>query len=209
MDVNTIFLFLTTSLLVVLAPGPGMLFVISSGLNGGRANGVIAALGTSSGIALHIAGAALGLSILIQSTALGFQILKLIGAIYLIFLALKSWRSSQGLFLEESRLTSSGKHMVFWRGFLVNALNPKVAVFFVAFLPQFAILPTMTVTRQVALLGTVFLGLTAGIFLLYGICAASIRDWVVARPRFRIILDRTTAVLFFYLGIRLALAKRY
>ena len=118
-----------------------MLYVISSGLKGGRTNGVIAALGTSSGIALHIAGAALGLSLLIQSTAVGFQILKLIGAIYLIFLAWKSWRSSQGLFLEESRLPSTGKHMVFWRGFLVNALNPKVAVFFVAFLPQFAILP--------------------------------------------------------------------
>jgi threonine/homoserine/homoserine lactone efflux protein len=207
-DADTFLLFLTTSLLVVIAPGPGMLFVISSGLKGGRTKGVIAAMGTSSGIAFHIAGAALGLSLLIRSTAVGFQILKLIGAIYLIFLAWKSWRSSRGLFLEEAGSTPTGSHTLFWRGFLVNALNPKVAVFFVAFLPQFSAWPGMAMTDQVALLGMVFLILTAGIFLLYGIFAAAIRNWVVARPRFRVLLDRVTALLFFYLGIRLALARQ-
>ena len=120
--------------MVVVAPGPGMLYVISRALEGGRKGGVISALGTSAGIAVHIVAAGFGLSLIIYASAIGFQITKWVGGVYLLFLAWKSFIHRQGLAVTSGKLDATNS-ATFWQGVLVNALNPKVALFFLSFLP--------------------------------------------------------------------------
>ena len=207
MNASNLLIFSVATLLVVIAPGPGMLFVISRGLAGGRKAGLFSALGTSTGIAIHILAAAFGLSLIVYATEIGFKILKWAGAIYLIFLAWKAFTHRQGLATNLGKV-DAGHTSIFWQGVLVNALNPKVALFFVAFIPQFINPASGSVTAQTITLGTIFMVLTVIIFTVYGICAAIIRQWVIERPLVQKVIDWTTGSLFVFLGIRLALSNR-
>ncbi len=207
MDMTNLQLFFFATLLVVIAPGPGMLFVISRSLAGGRKAGIVSALGTSTGIAVHILLAGFGLSLIIFATETGFKIMKWIGGIYLIFLAWKAFTHRQGLTLESSKADISHAS-IFWQGLLVNALNPKVALFFIAFIPQFVNPNSGSVSVQMMVLGTIFMILTVIIFTAYGISAAIIRRWVIERPRVNRLIDWVTGSLFIFLGIRLALSDR-
>jgi threonine/homoserine/homoserine lactone efflux protein len=194
-------------LLVVVAPGPGMLFVISRGLARGRKVGVMAALGTSTGISVHILAATFGLSLIIYATEIGFQVVKWAGAIYLIFLAWKTLTQRQGLAVNTSQ-GEANHAAIFWQGALVNALNPKVALFFMAFIPQFVDPASGPVAAQTVAMGGIFLALTVVVFVAYGMSAAMIRKWVIERPRVHRLIDWTTGSLFVFLGIRLALSSR-
>jgi threonine/homoserine/homoserine lactone efflux protein len=206
METPSLALYLVTSFVVVVAPGPGMLYVISRGLAAGKRAGVLAALGTSTGIAAHIAATALGVTAVLQVSEIGFQIMKWLGVAYLIFLA---W---EALILKTAfnpqAPTSPAASSVFWKGTLVNALNPKVAFFFFAFLPQFVSPGRGDVPAQMFVLGAVFLLLTAIVFTLYGLSSAAIRTHIIERPRVRRLLEAATGSLFLFLGFRLALASR-
>jgi threonine/homoserine/homoserine lactone efflux protein len=206
-DSSDLVVFSFTTLVVVIAPGPGMLFVISRGLAGGRKAGVVAAFGTSVGIAVHIIAAALGLSLIIYASEVGFKIMKWVGGIYLVFLAWKTFTQRDGLTAKNGGCDASCR-FTFWQGVLVNALNPKVALFFMAFIPQFVNPASGSVPAQTTALGTVFMGFTVIIFVAYGLCAAMIRRGVLERPRVHRAIDRLMGSLFVYLGIRLALSDR-
>ncbi|MHC4094094.1 MAG: LysE family translocator, partial [Planctomycetota bacterium] len=190
-----------------LAPGPGMLYVISRGLTGGRRAGLIAAMGTSLGIAVHIVAATFGVSVVVEATEIGFQLLKWAGVAYLLFLAWKSlWRPDE--ILKERDRPGQNRASVFWQGALVNVLNPKVALFFLAFLPQFTSTGSAAIGSQMAVLGATFMAVTAIVFTGYGISAGTMRRWLVNRPSLKRLLDRATAGLFVALGLRLALSER-
>jgi threonine/homoserine/homoserine lactone efflux protein len=184
-----------------------MLFVISRGLAGGRRAGVISALGTSTGIALHIMAAAFGLSLIIYATEIGFKITKWAGGIYLLYLAFKAFTHRQELAANSDPVHHSHK-AIFWQGVLVNALNPKVALFFIAFIPQFVNPASGSVWAQTIAFGTIFMIFTVIIFTAYGICAALIRKWLIEQPWLEKIIDWAMGSLFFFLGIRLALSSR-
>jgi threonine/homoserine/homoserine lactone efflux protein len=206
-DGTSFLVFLVATLLVVIAPGPGMLFVISNGIAGGRRAGVISAFGTSSGIAVHIFAAAFGLSLIIYAAEIGFEIMKWAGGLYLLFLAWKAFTHRQ--VLQTNTCEGSASHTaVFWQGLLVNALNPKVALFFMAFIPQFVNPESGSVAAQTTVLGTVFMFLTVIVFIAYGISAAMLRKWLVERPKIHRIVDWATGSLFVFLGIRLVLSNR-
>jgi threonine/homoserine/homoserine lactone efflux protein len=207
-DVANFLFFFAASLLVVIAPGPGMLFVISRGLAGGRKAGFVSALGTSTGIAVHILAAAFGLSLVIYATEIGFKMMKWAGGIYLLFLAWKAITHRQGLSTDSGKANASHTS-IFWQGVLVNALNPKVALFFMAFIPQFINPSLGSIPAQTIVLGTVFMVLTVIIFIVYGISAAMIRKWVIERPRAQKVIDWATGSLFILLGIRLALSDQH
>ncbi len=204
---TTLMIFSFATMVVVIAPGPGMLFVIARGLAGGRKVGVISAIGTSTGIALHILAAAFGLSLIIYATEIGFKITKWAGGIYLLFLAWKVFTHRQELKTESDKVHVSYK-ATFWQGVLVNALNPKVALFFMSFIPQFVNPASGSVASQTIALGSIFLVLTIIIFTIYGVSAAMIRKWVIERPRVYRIIEWVTGSLFVFLGIRLALSSR-
>lgn len=197
--------FVLTALIVALVPGTGVLYTVSAGLFLGRRTSVFAAVGGTVGIVPHIAAAVLGLSALVHTSAQVFQVLKLAGVAYLLYLAWGMWRSTGALSLQ-SPTARTGRAIVL-RGALINLLNPKLTIFFFAFLPQF-LEPGTSGTAQMVLLGVVFMAVTLAVFVLYGAVAARLRDRVLGSPKVVQRLQRSFAAAFAALGVQLAAQDR-
>lgn len=197
--------FLLTALIVVLIPGTGVLYTLSCGLFlGGRA-AVAAAAGCTLGTLPHLAASILGLAALLQASGLAYLVVKYLGVAYLLYLAVQMWRSSGTLALESNRVPGRAGPLVL-KGVLINLLNPKLSLFFLAFLPQF-VPPGDGATAAMAGLSAVFSGLTFGVFTLYGLGAATVRRRVLASPALVRGLHRAFAGLFGLLGLRLAFTE--
>lgn len=190
--------FLVTTLIAVATPGTGVLYTLSAGLAHGKRASVIAAFGCTLGIVPHVLATITGLAALLHTSALAFEIVKYLGVAYLIFLAWSTLRDKSELAASVDTPTSSGRIVA--SAVLINLLNPKLTMFFVAFLPQFA-----TGFTQMAQLSAVFMALTFVVFAVYGVFAASMRSQVLARPRVMVWLRRFFAVSFCALGLKLAL----
>jgi len=184
-----------------------MLFVISRAISNGTKAGLMATLGTTGGISLHIIAAVLGLSVILHSSAVVFQVVKFAGVGYLLYLAWKSVRGQDEFQLDTNR-EQVGLRRTFWQGFLVNALNPKLSLFFLAFLPQFVKINSRGTSVQTLLLGTIFMGLTAVIFAGYGYFAAILRRYLLNNRRVSKFMRWTFGSIFVGLGVRLALTDR-
>ncbi len=191
---------------LTLAPGPDNIFVTSQGIAHGRRTAIITALGMCSGVSVHTIAAALGLSALFYSSLLAFNLVKYAGAAYLLYLALQAIRNSTPL-----SLPPAGKQpaaALFRRGFIMNVLNPKVALFFLAFLPQFIEPGSRNATLLMLLLGGIFMLQAMIIFSLIGWFSGSIGGFIAARPAISRRFDWLTAGVFASLGVKLALAER-
>jgi threonine/homoserine/homoserine lactone efflux protein len=197
-------LFLATSIAITFAPGPDNLQVLARGISQGRAAGLVAALGFAAGVTFHTTLAALGIAALLRSSPLAFQILKLAGAAYLIWIGVKALRS-QGLATAGDR-PRQPLATIFRQSVLGNVMNPKVTLFFVVFLPQF-VDPhgVQAVTLQMLELGLLFMLQTVVVFSIFGLCAGTIGSWLKRRPRAGVWLDRLAGVTFIAIGIRVAL----
>ena len=200
-------LFVGASLISILMPGPAVLYVLANGLGRGTAGSVAAACGTTAGVSVHVVAAAAGVAAILHASAVLFSAVKLAGAAYLLYLAWRTLRSRQ-VFLPTGSKAPVGWGRIFWTGFGINILNPKVSVFFLAFLPQFVSTDGAAVAGQMLALGAVFMAMTLVIFLLYGLLAAQLRAVVLARPRIGDAIRWCFASLFAALGLRLALAQR-
>jgi threonine/homoserine/homoserine lactone efflux protein len=198
--------FLATALVVVLVPGTGVIYTVSTDLFAGRRASLFAALGGTVGIAPHLAAAILGLSAIVHQSAEVFQLLKYAGVAYLLYLAWGMWRSTGALALHAPAGSRSGISVV-GRGVLINLLNPKLTIFFFAFLPQF-ITSGSSETGQMAGLGAIFMAITLVVFVVYGALASKVRDRVVRSSTAMQRLQRGFAGLFAALGFRLALQER-
>jgi threonine/homoserine/homoserine lactone efflux protein len=200
--------FLVTTLIVVVSPGPGVLFTVAAGLSrGGRAS-VVAAFGCTLGIVPHMAAAVTGLAALLHTSAVAFQTLKYIGVAYLLYLAWSTLRERGGLNVEDGGPTPRPAGRVIVSGILANTLNPKLSIFFFAFLPQFVSSRDPHSVLHMLGLSAVFMLVTFVVFVGYGLFAASVRDHVISRPRVLTWLRRTFAGAFVALGARLATAER-
>ncbi len=206
MILSTLLYFLGASIALTLAPGPDNIFVITQGIARGRKAAIVTALGMCSGISIHTTAAAFGISAVFYSSAVAFNIVKYAGAVYLLYLAWKTVkeRSAIRLSIADDRPAAA----LFKRGFIMNVLNPKVAMFFLAFLPQFVSSGTGHVPLQMLLLGFIFMVQAVIIFTLIGYFAGSIGSFILARPRIARYFDGLTAGVFASLGVRLALAQR-
>ena len=197
-------LFLATSIAITFAPGPDNLQVLARGISQGRAAGLVAALGFATGVTFHITLAALGVAAVLRSSPLAFQILKLAGAVYLVWIGVKALRS-QGLAAAGDR-PRQPLAAIFRQSVLGNMMNPKVTLFFVVFLPQFVDAHgAQSVTLQMLELGLVFMAQTVVVFSLFGLCAGTIGGWLKRRPRAGLWLDRLAGLTFIAIGIRIAL----
>jgi threonine/homoserine/homoserine lactone efflux protein len=199
--------FLITSLIVVVSPGIGVLFTLATGLSRGARASVIAALGCTLGIVPHMAAAALGLAALLHTSALAFQALKYLGVAYLLYMAW-SMLKERGALRVEREMGPRSAAQVIASAILINILNPKLSIFFLAFLPQFVRADEPHPLTRMLELSSVFMLLTFIVFVGYGIFAASIRAHVISRPRVMTWLRRTFAGAFAALGARLAFADR-
>jgi len=206
MTTTTLFYFLGASMALTLAPGPDNIFVLTQGIARGRKPAIITALGMCSGISVHTVAAAFGISAVFYSSVIAFNVVKYAGALYLLYLAYRSLKECSTV-----KLTAADDRdavALFKRGFIMNVLNPKVAMFFLAFLPQFVTPNTNHFALQMLLLGFIFMVQAIVIFCLIGYFSGSIGSFILSRPRIAKYFDWLTAGVFASLGLRLALAER-
>ncbi len=199
--------FLITALVVVLVPGTGVIYTLSCGLTRGAKVSIAAALGCTLGIVPHMAASIFGLAALLHASALAFQIVKYAGVAYLLYMAWGAWRESGALDVSE-KVEAARLHKVAVRGILINILNPKLSIFFLAFLPQFIAADTASPVLHMSGLALVFMALTFIVFVGYGTFAALVRNHVISRPRVMTWMRRVFAMTFAGLGLKLAFAER-
>jgi threonine/homoserine/homoserine lactone efflux protein len=199
--------FLVTSIIVVASPGTGVLYTMAAGLARGRRGSVVAAFGCTLGIVPHMAAAILGLAALLYTSSLAFQTLKYLGVAYLLLMAVYTLRERGALTLERKADTRTPTQVIV-SAVLVNVLNPKLSIFFFAFLPQFVRSDDPHRLIHMLELSAVFMVLTFAIFVGYGLFAAWVRQHVISRPRVLVWMRRTFAGAFVALGAKLALAER-
>ncbi|MEH6446598.1 MAG: LysE family translocator [Oceanospirillaceae bacterium] len=199
--------FLITSLIVVLLPGTGVIYTISVGLFQNARASVFAALGCTAGIIPSLLACILGLAAVIHTSALLFQIIKFVGVAYLLYLAWGMWKETGGLVLDDNGERAS-MLAIGTKGFLINILNPKLSVFFLAFLPQFVPAQAASPLINMFVLGVVFMAMTLFVFIFYGLLANSVSTYVVGYPKIMKYVQRTFSVTFVMLGAKLAFAER-
>ncbi|HET6153295.1 MAG TPA: LysE family translocator [Marmoricola sp.] len=195
--------FVITALVIVALPGTGALYTIAAGLTRGARASLLAALAGTLGILPHLVAAMTGLAALLHASGVAFETLKYAGVAYLLWMALSTWRDT-GALAVESVATPASWQSVLRSGITLNLLNPKLTVFFVAFLPQFVPAATPHATLHLLVLSAVFMALTFVVFALYGTCAALLRDRVLTRPVILSRIRRVFAVSFAALAARLA-----
>ena len=199
--------FLITSLVVVLIPGAGVIYTVSTGLFLGWRASIAAAFGCTAGIIPHLSASILGLSAILHMSALAFQAVKFAGVAYLLYLAWAMWRETGSLKFN-SPTTQSGWRQIAIKGILINILNPKLSIFFLAFLPLFVSPNASSPTFQMIILSVMFMAMTLVIFILYGISANGVRKYVVNSPRAILWLQRSFAATFAALGVKLAMTEQ-
>jgi threonine/homoserine/homoserine lactone efflux protein len=199
--------YLVTSLIVILLPGTGVLYTLAFGLGRGLRASLWAALGCTLGILPHIAASIAGLAAVLHTSAIAFQIVKYIGVAYLFWMAWTVLRDGGALEVREQDGAAQGRAIVV-KGILLNILNPKLSLFFLAFLPQFVPQDIVHPTLYMLELAAVFMALTFIVFAFYGLFASAARHYVISRPRVVLWLRRGFAGAFGALGLRLAFDER-
>lgn len=198
--------FLLTAFVVVIAPGTGVIYTLAIGLGQGRWPAIAAAFGCTIGIVPHLLAATLGLAALLHTSALLFQAVKFAGVAYLLYLAWQALKSDGALAVRADR-DSDALWRIARRGALINILNPKLSIFFLALLPPFLSGNPATATVEMVAMGAVFMLLTFGVFVIYGLFAAQTRDWLLSSARTLRWLNRSFAAIFVALAGRLALER--
>lgn len=205
-DLNTLFMFITASTLLGFAPGPDNIFVLTQSILYGRAAGFTITLGLCTGLVVHTTIVALGIAALFQTSVIAFNILKYLGAAYLLYLAWKAFRaSSGGIQLKTGAVIPSWR--LYRRGIIMNVTNPKVSIFFIAFLPQFADSAKGSMALQLVCLGLVFIAVTVVVFGLISQLAGTIGAWLQKSGKFEKILNMTAGTVFAALAVKLALTR--
>jgi threonine/homoserine/homoserine lactone efflux protein len=199
--------FIITTLIVVVSPGVGALYTISAGLSRGAKASVVAAFGCTVGIVPHMLAAITGLAAILHTSALAFEIIKYLGVGYLLWMAWQTLRETGALNVEADTQEKTALKVIV-ESVLINILNPKLSIFFFAFLPQFVPADSVNALPQMLGLSGVFMLATFVVFALYGLFAAAMRAHVISRPAIMTWMRRTFAAAFVLLGLRLALTER-
>ena len=206
-DASTLLLFMTAALALNVTPGPDMLYVIARGVGEGRAAGIISSLGIAAGCLVHTLAVALGLAGLLGAVPIAFEIVKWMGAVYLVWLGVRALRK-HGIAADHAAIAPASKAAIFRQGMLTNVLNPKVALFFLAFLPQFVDPERGSVALQLVSLGLLFNVSGTLVNVLVAVLASGAGAWSRRRFGESPVMRRVTGVLFIGLGVRLALLER-
>ncbi|MCT1478787.1 LysE family translocator [Microbacterium sp. p3-SID336] len=199
--------FLLTTLVVVATPGTGAVYSIAIGISQGARAGIVAALGCTLGVVPHMIAAITGLAAILNASAVAFETIKWIGVAYLLFLAWQTVRD-RSLMQPDGQAAPVSMWRVVRTAVLINLLNPKLTIFFFAFLPQFVPAGASGGTLQMVVLSLVFMGVTLVVFAAYGVFAASMRTQVLSRPKVMAWLRRSFAATYVLLAGRLALESR-
>lgn len=200
-------LFIGVSWALIISPGPDMIYVITRGMAHGRRAGMLSATGVVCGILVHTTAAAFGLTLILQTSAFAFLFVKFVGAAYLLYLGVKAWRDKSTFRLQPSTSVTTS-NALFWQGVLSNVLNPKIAIFFMAFLPQFVDKGSAHVTLQMVILGLTFACFGLCFLLFVGYSSGTIGRWFIYRPQYTQFFQRLASGILIGLGIRLAFTEQ-
>lgn len=207
MELNLVLSFLTASFLLALMPGPDNIFVLTESITKGKRNGIAISIGLCSGVIIHTLAAATGLSLIIQNSAIAFQVIKYLGAAYLLYLAFLTLKEKKS----EITFSKEKADYNFWKlvrqGFLMNVLNPKVSLFFIAFLPQFISTNGFNITLQMIVLGVIFMGISLFTFVMISIMSGRLSSYL-NNDKFWKYTKFGKAMVLGILGIALAFSKR-
>jgi threonine/homoserine/homoserine lactone efflux protein len=204
---DVLLLFVTASVALAFAPGPDNIFVLTQSALHGRKKGLLVTLGLCTGLLLHTAAVALGVAAIFQTSMLAFNLLKLVGALYLLYLAAQAFRSSAAALKTNASEAFSWREL-YTRGIIMNITNPKVAIFFLAFLPQFADPARASIAVQILQLGGVFIASTLIVFGAVAWFAGYIGEWLQRSARAQLMMNRIAGMVFVALALRLALSER-
>lgn len=199
--------FLLAAMVITISPGPDNLMVLAMGMSKGRSRGIAFGLGCALGCLAHTTLAVIGVSALIAASPLAFTALKIAGGLYLLWLGIQALRSRGGAQVGRASIDDQPLSALFFKGVFANVINPKVSLFFIAFLPQFVIPANGNVSLQLALLGLVFTLQGALLFGLLGYFAGTIGQWLQRKPRAGLWLDRIAGSIFVALGLRLIITR--
>jgi threonine/homoserine/homoserine lactone efflux protein len=199
--------FLITSLVVVLMPGTGVIYTISTGLTKGARASIFAAIGCTGGIIPHMLASVFGLAAILHTSALAFQLFKILGALYLAYLAWSMWKESGSIRLKNESAEKNYRAITV-RAFLINILNPKLSIFFLAFLPQFVPDNAPAPVSYMLALSTIFMLMTLMVFIGYGVLANQVRHYVSTSPKIVRRIQRGFACIFIAMGLKLAVMER-
>lgn len=199
--------FLITALIIVLVPGTGVIFTVSTGITQGRTASIWAALGCTAGIVPHLLATILGLAAVMHTSAVAFQTLKYAGVIYLVYIAYATWQDKSTFEVDTSAPRTKAARLVI-RAMLLNLLNPKLTIFFLAFLPQFISPASSSPLSQLLLLSSVFMAMTFAVFIVYGLLAHSFKNAVIESRTVQNWLRKGFAATFAALGLNLAFSER-
>ncbi|CFQ40930.1 homoserine/homoserine lactone efflux protein [Yersinia frederiksenii] len=199
--------FLITSLIVVISPGTGALYTIATGLGSGVKQSLIAAVGCTLGIIPHMLAAITGLAAIFHTSAAAFGIIKFLGVIWLLYMAWITLKQNGPLQIESTNETATPLKVIV-HAVLINLLNPKLSLFFLAFLPQFISTETASPTNDMLILSGIFMLMTLLIFMLYGVFSSFMRGHILSRPKVMKILRASFSLSFIGLGIKLILTQR-
>jgi threonine/homoserine/homoserine lactone efflux protein len=199
--------FLVAAVLITVSPGPDNLMVLGMGISKGRKQGIIFGLGCALGCLSHTVLAVIGVSAIIAASPIAFTALKIAGGIYLLWLGINALRSRGGTKVNDVIDDEQILTRLFFKGVLANAINPKVVLFFLSFLPQFVIPSNGNIGWQMAVLGVTFTAQAAVLFGLLGFFSGSIGQWLNTKPTVGVVLDRIAGIVFLGLGLRLILLR--
>jgi threonine/homoserine/homoserine lactone efflux protein len=200
--------FLLTSLVVILIPGTGVVYTVSSSIGGGRRRGLFAAVGCTLGILPHMLAAMLGLSGIMHAGSVVFEVVRWAGVAYLVFMGFSMIRDAGTLPLDDQGAPGDSAGAIVWRGVLLNVLNPKLTLFFFAFLPQFLDASPGLLDVKLIELGGIFMLMTLAVFAVYAIASAAIRDLVLAAPVARRWIERAFGAILIGFAAKLAFTDR-
>ena len=207
MEWSNFILFFAASWILIITPGPDMIYVITRGISQGRKAGVISALGVTLGILVHTIFAAFGLAIILRTSALAFLAVKFAGAAYLIYLGVKTLKNKSEFVFKKDK-TKDGSRTIFFQGILSNVLNPKIALFFLAFLPQFVNPEYGSAAIQMIYLGLTFAFFGVLFLFLIGYFSGGIGSWLSRRHGYTAKIRWITGSILIALGLRLAFMKQ-
>lgn len=205
--VDTLAAFFAASTLLALAPGPDNIFVLTQSALYGKFSGLFVTLGLCTGLVVHTTAVALGISVVFQASALAFTALKTVGACYLVYLAWQAFRAASAD-IDTRRSSRQSYGSLYRRGIIMNITNPKVSIFFLAFLPQFADPGRGALALQLGLLGGVFIIATILIFGAIALLAGLIGQWLNRSPRAQLVMNRLAGTVFVALALKLAMTRR-
>ncbi|MGB5327312.1 MAG: LysE family translocator [Gammaproteobacteria bacterium] len=205
--IETVAIFFTASVALAFAPGPDNIFVLTQSALHGRKAGLLVTIGLCTGLLVHTAAVSLGVAAIFQTSALAFNILKMVGAMYLLYLAWQAFKAGATK-IDESAELQMDLRKLYYRGVIMNITNPKVAIFFLAFLPQFADPAIGSITIQMMMFGGLFIIATLLIFGSIAWSAGFLGEWLKGSEKAQVILNRIAGTVFASLALRLAISER-